>query len=280
MIKKIAAYSAFAAVGALLALAVVLVFYWRPAFAQPDTVEICHATGSSSNPYVVQHPSKSGDVSGHDGHGGDIIPPFTFNGGSYPGKNWNTTGRAIYDNGCKMPAPPTATDVVSTSTAVPSVTPVDTNVPTSTAVPSDTPNPSTSTPVSTSVPSASPEPTTSASNTPKPPGPTSAVPSPTFIIATMEQFVVTLTPCPICVEATAVPSVTPASVCCQCVSACDNQEGFSMLFDLFSLFLEVNGQDGSMDDLVAVMKTLTIVVGVGFGAVAVIQGVSLLKKRG
>ena len=53
-----------------------------------------------------------------------------------------------------------------------------------------------------------------------------------------------------------------------------------MLFDLFSLFLEVNGQDGSMDDLVAVMKTLTIVVGVGFGAVAVIQGVSLLKKRG
>jgi hypothetical protein len=46
-----------------------------------DRVTICHATGSSSNPYVMNHPAADGDVSGHDGHGDDIIPPFTYEDG-------------------------------------------------------------------------------------------------------------------------------------------------------------------------------------------------------
>ena len=86
--------------------------------APPDTVTICHATGSNSNPYVVHNPAKSGDVSGHDGHNGpvwfegigeewgDIIPPFEYESGSYPGKNWTEAGQAFYNNSCNIPAPP------------------------------------------------------------------------------------------------------------------------------------------------------------------------------
>ena len=86
--------------------------------APPDTVTICHATGSNSNPYVIHNPAKSGDVSGHDGHNGpvwfsgitetwgDIIPPFDYEGGSYPGKNWTEAGQAFYNNSCNIPAPP------------------------------------------------------------------------------------------------------------------------------------------------------------------------------
>jgi len=61
---------------------------------QPNTVTICHSTSSQTNPYVVEHPAISGDVSGHDGHDGgvyptdpwgDIIPPFTY-------QEWEVTG--------------------------------------------------------------------------------------------------------------------------------------------------------------------------------------------
>jgi uncharacterized repeat protein (TIGR01451 family)/LPXTG-motif cell wall-anchored protein len=80
-----------------------------------ETVDICHATGSHGNPYITNSPSKSGDVSGHDDHNGptwfpgiavtwgDIIPPFTYPGGSYPGQNWDTAGQAIYNNSCNVP---------------------------------------------------------------------------------------------------------------------------------------------------------------------------------
>jgi len=59
-------------------------------------VDICHRTNSNQNPYVVNAPDASGDVSGHDGHDGpvwddslkenhikwgDIIPPFKYSGG-------------------------------------------------------------------------------------------------------------------------------------------------------------------------------------------------------
>ncbi|WP_375002976.1 hypothetical protein [Aeromicrobium sp. CTD01-1L150] len=37
---------------------------------------------------------------GHDGHAGDIIPPFEYDGGSYPGKNLAGGGQAILDAGC------------------------------------------------------------------------------------------------------------------------------------------------------------------------------------
>lgn len=75
-------------------------------------VDICHRTGNNGNPYNSLSANKSADVSGHDGHNGpvwypgideewgDIIPPFDYLGGSYLGKNWDTTGQAIWNNGC------------------------------------------------------------------------------------------------------------------------------------------------------------------------------------
>jgi hypothetical protein len=89
-------------------------------------VEICHATGSQQNPYVVNEPDASGDVSGHDDHDGpiwfpgieeewgDIIPPFTYDGGTYPGHNWDAWGQLIYANDCNIPEEPEI-DVVVTS---------------------------------------------------------------------------------------------------------------------------------------------------------------------
>lgn len=77
-----------------------------------NKVTICHATGSSTNPYVVITPNANGVINGHagSGHQGgrDIIPPFSYNDqGStkqFPGQNWNAAGQATYNNGCKAPA--------------------------------------------------------------------------------------------------------------------------------------------------------------------------------
>jgi len=80
------------------------------------TIDICHATGAHNNPYIVNSPSRSGDVSGHDDHNGpiwfpginvdwgDIIPPFDYVGGSYPGQNWDAYGQLFYQNNCNKPA--------------------------------------------------------------------------------------------------------------------------------------------------------------------------------
>lgn len=69
-----------------------------------DQVTLCHATGSATNPYVEITVNANGSVSGHDNHSKDIIPPFSYNDHdttkNYPGKNWTTTGQAIYNNGC------------------------------------------------------------------------------------------------------------------------------------------------------------------------------------
>ncbi len=79
-------------------------------------VNICHSTNSQSNPYNLEQPNKSGDVSGHADHTGavwypgvadhswgDIIPPFAYVGGTFPGLNWTTQGQAIYNNSCNLP---------------------------------------------------------------------------------------------------------------------------------------------------------------------------------
>lgn len=88
-----------------------------------DKVEICHATASYKNPYVINEPAADGDVSGHAGHTGpiffsgieeqwgDIIPPFYYDDGGeepafFPGLNWDADGQAIYENDCVMPEPP------------------------------------------------------------------------------------------------------------------------------------------------------------------------------
>lgn len=87
-------------------------------------VEICHATASYQNPYVVNEPAADGDVSGHADHvgpifyvdipkhteWGDIIPPFYYDDGGeepafFPGLNWDDEGQAIYENDCVIPTP-------------------------------------------------------------------------------------------------------------------------------------------------------------------------------
>jgi hypothetical protein len=89
-----------------------------------SSVEICHATRSNSNPYVINEPAADGNVSGHAGHTGqvwedvtptlkqqgiqwgDIIPPFNYDGGSFAGLNWDAAGQAIYANDCEPVEPP------------------------------------------------------------------------------------------------------------------------------------------------------------------------------
>jgi len=91
-----------------------------------DHVSICHRTNSNQNPYIINNPAADGDVSGHDDHRGsddpgpvwnptlkqnhirwgDIIPPFKFAGGTYPGLNWTADGQAIYANDCDPNLPP------------------------------------------------------------------------------------------------------------------------------------------------------------------------------
>jgi uncharacterized repeat protein (TIGR01451 family) len=80
-----------------------------------DKVTVCHATGSAGNPYVqLSDPVKQiFSENGHANHPDDIIPPFDYiddNGDQqhYPGKNWDATGQAIWNNGCEVP-PPTPT---------------------------------------------------------------------------------------------------------------------------------------------------------------------------
>jgi hypothetical protein len=106
--------------------------------ASADTITICHATSSDTNPYIVENPDKSGDVSGHADHigpiwtadlkdqhisWGDIIPPFDFPGGHYDGLNWTAYGQATWANGC-VPTQPTVTTLAPTvTTLAPAVAP-------------------------------------------------------------------------------------------------------------------------------------------------------------
>ena len=69
---------------------------------------ICHATGSSSNPFVRITPAVSGVFHGHIGHQGDedIVPPFVYKGATYS-QNWDAEGQALFNAGCAAPAAPT-----------------------------------------------------------------------------------------------------------------------------------------------------------------------------
>ena len=64
--------------------------------APPSQVTICHATGSSSNPYTQITVNENAISGGHGSHSGDIIPPFT----GYAGQNWDANGQSIWNNGC------------------------------------------------------------------------------------------------------------------------------------------------------------------------------------
>ena len=116
--------------------------------APAEKVQICHATGSESNPYVVnQVDSSSIDEEGNkflNGHGdhigpvfdpddpqkswGDIIPPITNpdTGTTFDGLNW-PAGEVIWLNGCQVPTPsPTPTETSPTPTET-SPTPTETS---------------------------------------------------------------------------------------------------------------------------------------------------------
>lgn len=69
-------------------------------------VDICH-WDNGKNQYELQNVSYNAIVTGaggHQKHGNDIIPPFTYSGGSYPGKNWDaSTSPTFIANGCANP---------------------------------------------------------------------------------------------------------------------------------------------------------------------------------
>lgn len=73
-----------------------------------EKVELCHATGSETNPFVLIEVSASGAFHGHlgDSHqdGNDIIPPFTYQGETYS-QNWDAEGQAVYESGCEALVP-------------------------------------------------------------------------------------------------------------------------------------------------------------------------------
>jgi hypothetical protein len=100
-----------AAVGALSVLGVAQV---SAADSAPHKVTLCHATDSTSNPYVLITVDYHGAMNGHAGHAGplfspdtasqgwgDVIPPFDFGpDGTFAGMNWTADGQAILANGC------------------------------------------------------------------------------------------------------------------------------------------------------------------------------------
>src|SRR5262245_13626717 len=86
------------------------------AAAPGDTIGYCHRTGALLNPYVFHstdpdsiitpgHGEHVGPIfpnTGPDGKWGDIIPPFTYGGGSFPGLNWNPLGETVVAAHCMV----------------------------------------------------------------------------------------------------------------------------------------------------------------------------------
>jgi hypothetical protein len=139
MRRKLAIFSVIGATLAALAVGGIGVL---SASAQKETIDICHRTDAPNNPYVTNHPDKSGDVDGHADHTGpiatseavaqslkdngimwgDIIPPFDFDGQHFPGLNATPEGLAILANDCKLVTPTPTTEAPPVTTAKPPVT--------------------------------------------------------------------------------------------------------------------------------------------------------------
>lgn len=153
----------------------------------PSKIAFCHATGSSTNPYVAIETSVAAFFqAGHIDHQEDIWPAFTYTkqGVNYtvPAQNWNAEGQAILRNGCKVvpiPTPsPTPTETVTPTptptetTASPTPTPTPTGT---TASPTPTPTETTTTPAPTASQTTTATPTvTSTLVAPKPKASTAA----------------------------------------------------------------------------------------------------------
>lgn len=142
---------------AAVATAVMVLVPASPALAnghkpKPETkkVTLCHATppASAKNGWNLITVSKKSVIKehGHDSHAKDIIPPFD----GYAGKNWDETGQAIFNNGCKKPgetpsptttttAPsPTVTETTTTTVTSPPVTETQTSTVTDTSTVTET----------------------------------------------------------------------------------------------------------------------------------------------
>jgi hypothetical protein len=85
---------------------------------------ICHATGSSSHPFVVNAPDANADAGGHGNHPNDIIPPYVVVDTtgttifSYTGKNMTTpygdwSGVDVLNNNCVIPTTSVSTTTVT-----------------------------------------------------------------------------------------------------------------------------------------------------------------------
>jgi hypothetical protein len=120
-LSKHRAWFGLVATGALVASTWAIAAVPAGAVVEVTSVTICHRTNSNSNPYVQITPAVSGVLNGHDGHDGpvwdptlkaqhikwgDIIPPFSYSGGSFAGQNWTEEGQAIWENGCDTDLPP------------------------------------------------------------------------------------------------------------------------------------------------------------------------------
>jgi hypothetical protein len=84
-------------------------------------VTLCHATGSSTNPFVTITVDYHALKAGHTADKGDIIPPTTIDGVTYSA-NWDAAGQAIFNNGCKPVAAQQAPVTTTTTTTTPTTT--------------------------------------------------------------------------------------------------------------------------------------------------------------
>jgi hypothetical protein len=153
---------------------------------QTGNINICHSNGNGG--YVSNSPSidsDGGNPHGHNNQGAhvnDIIPPYHYldqddDVQSYPGRNWNETNEAIWENGCVAPTPSPSPTATATASSTPTATPTGTPTSTPSQGPSSTPTTtpevdSTPTPTPTESPTATPTenptatPTSSSATTP------------------------------------------------------------------------------------------------------------------
>jgi hypothetical protein len=69
-----------------------------------QSITICHATGSSAQPYVPVDVKVSSDGRVEDPRGAianDVVPPYTYAGVDHPGTNWTPAGQALWYRGCQ-----------------------------------------------------------------------------------------------------------------------------------------------------------------------------------
>jgi hypothetical protein len=85
----------------------------QPSMTTGRMVTICHALGGGAErEYEVITAAAAAIYNGHYGpthqDGRDIIPPFTYQDGTYS-QNWDAEGQATFENGCIPVVPPTPT---------------------------------------------------------------------------------------------------------------------------------------------------------------------------